>query len=564
MGSRIRRIGAIMIGFAVPCVALTGASASLPPHSVGTAQLRNGAVTTSKLRFQAVRTQRLAPGAVTNGKLSSAAVSRGKLQREAVNSAKVERGSLKGSDIDQLTLDFGILQHRLTAPCPPGNAIRAVDRDGHVTCQEAGSPDAWELSGNAGTDPPQDFLGTTDNTPLNLRVNDARALRLEPAVTSPNLIGGQADNSVTDGAQGATISGGGDGDASNPNQVTDDFGTVGGGDDNRSGDGAGTTSDRPNATVGGGAANTASGVAATVGGGEANTASGGDALVAGGSSNKATALNATVGGGLGNLAILRNATVAGGTGNSVNGNAATIGGGAANSASGAQGTVAGGELNFANAELSALGGGFSNQAGGRLATVPGGEFNHADGDFSFAAGRHALAKDNGAFVWADSTDADIASTASDQFIARAGGDFFLTSNSTLPEDQGLINTSAGANPDGTNGAYLSSGGVWTDVSNQNAKRAFRAVRPTEVLRRVARLPVTSWSYKAEPGVRHLGPVAQDFHRAFGLGADGRHIAPLDTGGVTLAAIKALNTRLDRQSRQIARLKARLAGGSRGR
>jgi len=91
-----------------------------------------------------------------------------------------------------------------------------------------------------------------------------------------------------------------------------------------------------------------------------------------------------------------------------------------NSASGAQSAVAGGELNVANAEQSALGGGFSNTAGGRLATVPGGTFNQANGDFSLAAGRRAQALHDGAFVWADSTNGPIASTADDQFIARSG------------------------------------------------------------------------------------------------------------------------------------------------
>jgi hypothetical protein len=555
MGNRTRRISAIMIGCALPMLALGSANASLPKDSVGTPQLKDGAVKTPKLGFQAVDEQKLAGEAVTTQKLAPAAVRRGRLQDGAVNSPKVARGSLKGSDIDQLSLDFTILQRRIATICPLGSAIRAVARSGQVTCQRVGGDD-WRLAGNRGTDPATDFIGTTDNAPLNLRVNDARALRLEPDPTSPNLIGGDDGNGVRDGASGATVSGGGhDGD---PNRVTDDFGTVGGGEDNLAGDGAGLTSDRPDATVGGGVANIASGAEATVGGGDSNTASGLNALVAGGTGNTASGIQATVGGGIGNRAIQRIATISGGSANSANGNGATIAGGAANSASGAQSAVAGGELNFANAEQAALGGGFSNTVGGRLATVPGGAFNQANGDFSLAAGRRAQANHNGAFVWADSTNGAIASTASDQFIARAGGHFFLTATNTLPEDQGLINTSAGANPDGTNGAYLSAGGVWTDVSDEHAKERFASIRPADVMRKVADLPVTTWSYSSEPGVRHLGPVAQDFHRAFGLGADARHIAALDTGGVALAAIKGLNSTVEKQGRQIARLRTRLA------
>jgi hypothetical protein len=563
MGNCIRRVAVVMIGLAISTVVTAEARAALPPDSVGTPQLKDGAVKPRKLAFQAVTNHKLAQravtdgklaqGAVTNGKLATGSVSRGKLRPESVNSGKVERGSLKGSDIDQLTLDFGILQRRLAGVCPPGNAIRAIGRDGQVTCQEVEGSPSWRLSGNAGTDPAQDFLGTTDNTPLNLRVDDARALRIEPDPTSPNLIGGDGANSVAPDASGATISGGGGRFGSN--HITADFGTIGGGTVNSAGGG-------PNATVGGGVANAAGGESTTVGGGDSNTASGLDALVSGGISNTANAREATVGGGGGNHAIQRDATVAGGGSNTANGIGTTIGGGLSNSASGPQGTVAGGFFNFASAEQSAVGGGFNNRAEGVLSAIPGGDFNHTGGRFSFAAGHRAHADDDGSFVWADSTNQEIASTASDQFVARAGGHFFLTANSVLPEDQGLINTSAGANPDGTNGAYLSTGGAWTDVSDEHAKTAFEPARPQRVLGKVASMPVSTWSYKSEPGVRHLGPVAQDFHRAFGLGEDARHIAPLDTSGVALVAIKALNTTVDKQGRQIARLRARVAAMTR--
>ncbi|HUW14805.1 MAG TPA: hypothetical protein VM537_34115 [Anaerolineae bacterium] len=121
----------------------------------------------------------------------------------------------------------------------------------------------WFLTGNAGTTG-GNFLGTTDSQPLEFRVNNARALRLEPNASSPNLIGGYASNNVTAGVLGATIGGGRDNGS--PNRVADDYGTVG--------EGSGNTAGGLYATVGGGRGNIASGNFATVGGGSDNNVSG--------------------------------------------------------------------------------------------------------------------------------------------------------------------------------------------------------------------------------------------------------------------------------------------------
>jgi hypothetical protein len=83
------------------------------------------------------------------------------------------------------------------------------------------------------------------------------------------------------------------------------------------------------------------------------------------------------------------------------------------------------------------------------------------------------------------------------------------------------------------------------VSDREAKRNFETIDGEDALERIARLPITEWSYRAEPGeVRHIGPMAQDFHREFGLGADDRHIHPVDAAGVTMAALQALLTRVE--------------------
>ncbi|WP_376695725.1 hypothetical protein [Wenzhouxiangella sp. EGI_FJ10305] len=92
----------------------------------------------------------------------------------------------------------------------------------------------WNRGGNAGTDPAVDFIGTTDDQPLEIRVDGQRVLRLEPAISanlfSPNWIGGSSSNEVEAGTVGATIAGGGRRDS--PNVVSGAFGTIGGGMEN--------------------------------------------------------------------------------------------------------------------------------------------------------------------------------------------------------------------------------------------------------------------------------------------------------------------------------------------
>ena len=171
--------------------------------------------------------------------------------------------------------------------------------------------------------------------------------------------------------------------------------------------------------------NTQTGTASSALGGNANTASADGSTVGGGDSNTANGNQATVGGGggfgLGNTASGDVSTVGGGAGNTASVAASTVGGGNNNIASGVDSTVGGGFTNTASKFASTVGGGNNNIADGFAATVPGGELNEASGDYSFAAGRRAHATLNGAFVWADSTNADFTSTAPDQFSIRAAG-----------------------------------------------------------------------------------------------------------------------------------------------
>ena len=101
-------------------------------------------------------------------------------------------------------------------------------------------------------------------------------------------------------------------------------------------------------------------------------------------------------------------------------------------------------------------------------------------------------------------------------------------------------------------------GALTQGSDRDRKENFREVDCNEILAKVAELPVTSWNYKHdEDTVRHIGPVAQDFHQAFALGHDELSITSLDSDGVALASIKALNAKLEQKDAQIQELQKRL-------
>lgn len=286
----------------------------------------------------------------------------------------------------------------------------------------------WRASGNAGTIAGTHFLGTTDNQPLEFKVNSVRAMRFEPAVSSvvsfisaPNVLGGWAGNQVVNGAVGATIWGGGfDINTDFRNIVGADFGTVSGGRQNAAGGaeatvagGRANAANGGNATIGGGYANSASGNYATIGGGQGNAARGESATVIGGQYNNNEGALATIGGGYNNR-IHTNAVaamIAGGHENIIQSNASysmigsggyhvigtnsydsIIGGGGYNTIQNdAQGTViAGGSVNLigTGSFWAAIGGGEYNTNKSPWATIAGGYQNNIEtnGTGSFIAG----------------------------------------------------------------------------------------------------------------------------------------------------------------------------------
>lgn len=278
--------------------------------------------------------------------------------------------------------------------------------------------------------------------------------------------------------------------------------------------------------ISGGLANTADGTLSSIGGGYGNRASSIYGRIGGGAYNVVEGYGGVVGGGGGFDALITNTVgnivyadfgvVAGGIGNLAASNAyyAVVGGGYYNAAGGVGSVVAGGTVNTAY---------------GDYAAVPGGIDCHATGDYSLAAGRGSVATNLGAFVWADATPAYFRSSRDNEFRVRAAGGVFFYSDAAA-----------------TVGVRLAPGGNgWSAVSDRNLKENFAPVDGDGLLEKLAALPVLSWNMRTQsPDIRHLGPTAQDFKAAFGLGESDDHISYSDADGVALAAIQALTKRLE--------------------
>ena len=86
--------------------------------------------------------------------------------------------------------------------------------------------------------------------------------------------------------------------------------------------------------------------------------------------------------------------------------------------------------------------------------------------------------------------------------------------------------------------------------------------PDEIYRRLVELPVSLWTYGFDhPTVRHLGPMAQDFGAAFGLGSTDHAINMVDTNGVVMVSIQVLAAKVAELEKKMARCKCGAAEGA---
>lgn len=141
-------------------------------------------------------------------------------------------------------------------------------------------------------------------------------------------------------------------------------------------------------------------------------------------------------------------------------------------------------------------------------------------------------------------------TGADMTFTDAGGDGEYRINIDSSDGQEMSLDAAG---------NMTISGTLTQGSDRANKIRVVPIDTDEILEKVAALPLSEWTYKgdAAKGVRHIGPMSQDFYAAFGTGANDKGISSIDTAGVTLAAIQSLTKREQALAARIATLEALL-------
>jgi trimeric autotransporter adhesin len=468
---------------------------------------------------------------------------------------------LVSNGLFNLTLDFGeaaftgasVWLELGVRPSGGGSFNTLVPRQ-PVTSAPYAIKAANAMTVNMGAISNPSFVGTTTSAPLALQVSNTVGLRLEyPTLgTVPNLVGGSSGNSVGASTQGAVIAGG----AGNAMGIFNAYSAIGGGQGNNIAQGSSFS------TISGGALNTIgqNSIYSAIGGGDENSigANGGASVIGGGQ------------------------------GNSISPNAAFA-------------VIPGGQFNTVG-----TGAIYAFAAGRRANASHPGTFVWADSknaDFASASSNQFLIRASGG-VGINMTDPEaelhvfrgsagvVSATSSTLLAVENNTNAFIQLLTPANSFSGLLfgspvdsfdasvrynsfgNRELAFRPGGnstrmiilTNGnvgignnfpterlhvaGNILATGTITPSSDRNLKKHFAPVDVESVLDRVAALPLQQWTYEAEDdAIRHLGPMAQDFHAAFGLGANDTTIATVDADGVALAAIQGLNAKVESGTQQ---------------
>jgi len=453
---------------------------------------------------------------------------------------------------------------------PPFAVVSSSDLVAGLNAELLGGRPAqgfWQTDGNAGTTPGTNFVGTTDNQPLVLKVNNQRALVLSPKGDSWTSSDGEPDGAVNvvagspvnhagwssalSDAVGVTISGGGATNlngAPRPNRASGDYSTIGGGVDQN------IEAEAAFASIGGGEQNAilTGSEAATIGGGVYNWIEGHayNAVIAGGAGNVigTNSAEASIGGGVRNKIeadarsarigagyenwIQTNAawaTIGGGIWNEVQAGAqsAVIGGGVHNNIAqgGTQNVIGGGDNNSirAGAYSAAVGGGANNLIEAPFATIAGGEMNEINYSAPFFANHAVIAGGNANNIWgadeatiAGGSDNGILEGASGACIGGGFGNTVLSNAlyATIPGGYGCrVGNDAGYAFAAGRAAYTLHPGtfVWADASEDETAPFASSSSNQFLIRATGGVGINTTNPATALDVRVLGSEAASVH-----------------------------------------------------
>ena len=186
-----------------------------------------------------------------------------------------------------------------------------------------------------------------------------------------------------------------------------------------------------------------------------------------------------------------------------------------------------------------------------------------------ATSLHVLKSDGTAKIRVEETSSTVQARELFQLVNN-GGPFFIFADSNLGQSYSFAMGGTGdfiisqQQHPGVEFRMTSTGNVTilgslSQGSSRTIKQGIDPVEPSAVLKRVIALPIDTWSYKADgSSIRHLGPMAEDFRSAFGLGNSDKTISTIDTSGVALAAVQGLYELVQDQHVEIETLKGQIA------
>lgn len=238
--------------------------------------------------------------------------------------------------------------------------------------------------------------------------------------------------------------------------------------------------------------------------------------------------------------------IGGGQNNDITGSYSFIGAGLDNVVSGDYSVVLGGDGNTVSGDYSFNGGGLDNTVAGNYSMALG-RGSSAAGNYAVAMGRDASAANNGSFVFTDGNSGTVTSSTINQITLRFTNDITLFTNSGS-----------------SNGRRLQGGqSSWGSVSDKNLKTKILELNPKQVLDKLSKLDIFSWSYigYADVGIRNYGPMAQDFYKLFGedeLGTFGSEttINFVHLSSLGIVGIQALKEKVTQNNIKISELETK--------